>query len=102
MSLAGLRPDFPLVEKTAPLPKNSFAVFCGPPVVIKFTLPVQKKLGFAPDTIYATLENRMKCGLGKCGRCNVGFKYVCKEGPVLTAAELEVMPAEFWSGLAFH
>jgi NAD(P)H-flavin reductase len=41
------------------------------------------------------MENRMKCGLGKCGRCNIGPVYVCKDGPVFTAAELEALPAEY-------
>jgi len=54
--------------------------------MIKFTLPVLAKLGFAAERIYTTLKNRMKCGLGKCGRCNIGATYVCKDGPVFTAA----------------
>ena len=45
--------------------------------------------------IWTTLENRMKCGLGKCGRCNVGEIYVCKEGPVFTAAQVAAMPNDF-------
>jgi NAD(P)H-flavin reductase len=52
-------------------------------------------LGFSPDNVYMTLENKMKCGLGKCGRCNVGNVYVCKDGPVFTAAELKSLPQEF-------
>ena len=47
------------------------------------------KLGFAPENIFTTLENRMKCGVGKCGRCNVGKSYVCKDGPVFTLAQLQ-------------
>ena len=53
-----------------------------------------KRLGFRSEDVYTTLENRMKCGIGKCGRCNVGNVYVCKEGPVFTAAEVEAMPRE--------
>jgi NAD(P)H-flavin reductase len=63
--------------------------------MIKFTLPVLAKLNFPGDRIYTTLENRMKCGLGKCGRCNIGETYVCKDGPVFTAAEIAAMPQEF-------
>jgi len=63
--------------------------------MIKFTLPVLDKLGFKPENIYTTLENRMKCGLGKCGRCNVGKVYVCKEGPVFSAAQMKELPAEY-------
>ena len=52
--------------------------------MIKYTLPVLEKLGFPDERIYTTLENRMKCGIGKCGRCNIGPVYVCKDGPVFT------------------
>jgi len=71
------------------------AVVCGPPIMIKYTLPVLDRLGFPPDRIYTTLENRMKCGIGKCGRCNIGPVYVCKDGPVFTAAELSTLPQEY-------
>lgn len=84
-----------IVEKAAPSADNTFAVICGPPVMIKFTLPVLQKLGFPDESIYTTLENRMKCGLGKCGRCNIGNVYVCKDGPVFTAAQLRELPAEY-------
>jgi NAD(P)H-flavin reductase len=74
---------------------NAVAVVCGPPVMIKFTLPVLAELGFASDNVYTTLENRMKCGVGKCGRCNAGQVYVCKDGPVFTAAQLHGLPNDF-------
>ena len=70
-------------------------MLCGPPIVVKLTLPVLAELGFADEAIFTTLENRMKCGLGKCGRCNIGPVYVCKDGPVFTAAQLKELPAEF-------
>jgi len=84
-----------IVEKTAPSPENTIAVICGPPIMIKLTLPVLSKLGFKPDKIYTTLENRMKCGVGMCGRCNVGKFFVCKDGPVFTLEQTEKMPPEF-------
>jgi len=84
-----------ILEEAAPSADNTIALVCGPPVMIKFTLPVLEKLGFADEQIYTTLENRMKCGLGKCGRCNVGNVYVCKDGPVFTARQVRVMPQEF-------
>ena len=84
-----------ILEETAPSAENSIALVCGPPIMIKFTLPVFAKLGFSDDQVYTTLENRMKCGLGKCGRCNVGNVYVCKDGPVFTARQVKAMPLEF-------
>ncbi len=84
-----------IVEKVAPAAENAVAVVCGPPIMIKFTLPVLQRLGFPPERIFTTLENRMKCGIGKCGRCNIGPVYVCKDGPVFTAAELAQLPPEF-------
>jgi sulfhydrogenase subunit gamma (sulfur reductase) len=83
-----------LVEAVKPSPASRIAVLCGPPIMIKFTLASLTKLGFSKDEVYTTLENRMKCGLGKCGRCNVGPVYVCKEGPVFTARQLENLPPE--------
>ena len=85
----------PVVEKTAPSADNAVVVLCGPPIVVKMTLPVLAKLGFADDHVYTTLETRMKCGIGKCGRCNIGPVYVCKDGPVFTAAQLKALPAEY-------
>jgi sulfhydrogenase subunit gamma (sulfur reductase) len=83
-----------VTREIAPSSENSVAVVCGPPVMIKFTLPVLHELGFAPERIYTSLEKRMKCGLGKCGRCNVGPKYVCKDGPVFSFAELRALPSD--------
>jgi NAD(P)H-flavin reductase len=54
-----------------------------------------QKLGFKDENIITTLENRMKCGLGKCGRCNVGNVYVCKDGPVFSYARMKELPQEF-------
>ena len=86
----------PLVlEKLAPSSENSVAILCGPPVMIKFTMPVLKKLGFQDKDIYTTLENRMKCGFGKCGRCNVGKVFVCKDGPVFSYEQILSLPEEY-------
>jgi NAD(P)H-flavin reductase len=63
--------------------------------MIKYCLVALDKLGFSDDNVYTTLENKMKCGVGKCGRCNVGDEYVCKEGPVYTAAEVKKMYSDF-------
>ena len=74
---------------------NSIAIVCGPPIMIKFTQPVLEKLGFPPERIIFSLEMRMKCGIGICGRCNIGDKYVCKDGPVFSLAELKGLPGEY-------
>ncbi len=84
-----------VLDQAGVSPDNAVAVVCGPPIMIKFTIPVLEKAGFAPQNIYTTLENRMKCGLGKCGRCNVGAVYVCKEGPVFRLDELRALPDEY-------
>lgn len=77
-----------------PSTENAVAITCGPPIMIKFTLQALDKLGFRPEQIYTTLERRMKCGIGICGRCNIGDKYVCVDGPVFTYAELKDMVDE--------
>jgi len=84
-----------VVKQVAPDAKNAIALVCGPPIMIKFTIPILFDLGFAADKILNSLEMRMKCGIGKCGRCNIGNKYVCKDGPVFTYAELQTMPQEY-------
>jgi sulfhydrogenase subunit gamma (sulfur reductase) len=81
-----------VLKELAPGHDNCVALVCGPPIMIKFSLPVLTELGFTPDNIYTTLENRMKCGVGKCGRCNVGSLYVCKDGPVFTVRQILAMP----------
>jgi NAD(P)H-flavin reductase len=67
----------------------------GPPIMIKNTLPILDKMGVKPESVYTSIENRMKCGIGKCGRCNVGPLYVCKEGPVLTMEQLQRLPMDY-------
>lgn len=84
-----------VLEKLAPKCENTIAIVCGPPIMIKFTFPVLQKLGFQDKDIFTTLENRMKCGFGKCGRCNVGKYFVCKDGPVFTLEQLKDLPPEY-------
>lgn len=84
-----------VLEKAAPSSENTVAILCGPPVMIKFTMPVLKRLGFQDKNIYTTLENRMKCGFGKCGRCNVGKIFVCKDGPVFSYEQILTLPEEY-------
>jgi NAD(P)H-flavin reductase len=84
-----------ITKEVAPSADNAAALVCGPPVMIKYTIPVLKELGFSPEQIILSLEMRMKCGIGMCGRCNIGGKYVCKDGPVFTLAQLNQMPDEY-------
>lgn len=84
-----------VLKEVAPTSNNTIALVCGPPVMIKFTLPVLKDLGFTSESIFLSLEMRMKCGIGKCGRCNIGCKYVCKDGPVFSYAALQGLPDEY-------
>lgn len=70
-------------------------LMCGPPIMIKFTLAGLMDLGFKKEQVYTTMELRMKCGIGKCGRCNIGNKYVCKDGPVFRFDELDELPNEY-------
>jgi len=84
-----------VVKQVAPSSTNAVVLICGPPVMIKFTMPVIEGLGFTPENILLSLEMRMKCGVGKCGRCNIGDKFVCKDGPVFTYEELQMMPKEY-------
>lgn len=67
---------------------------CGPPIMIKFTLAAFREMGFKDENIITTLERRMKCGIGICGRCNLGGKYVCLDGPVFSQAQLNELPPE--------
>ena len=68
---------------------------CGPPIMIKFVLAALTEMGFDKTQVYTTLELRMKCGVGKCGRCNIGSKYVCKDGPVFRCDEIDELPPEY-------
>lgn len=88
----GLIPN--VLLEMEPKPKNCVAIVCGPPIMIKFTLQALEKMKFKPEQIITTLERRMKCGVGICGRCNIGEKYVCIDGPVFTLAELKEIPNE--------
>ncbi len=71
------------------------ALLCGPPIMIKFTLASLQEMGYDKTQVYTTMELRMKCGVGKCGRCNIGSKYVCKDGPVFRCDQLDELPNEY-------
>jgi sulfhydrogenase subunit gamma (sulfur reductase) len=83
------------VADKKPKPDNTMAITCGPPIMIKTVIKALKDLQFGDEQIYTTVENKMKCGIGKCGRCNIGRHYVCKDGPVYSWAELKNLPQEY-------
>jgi len=78
-----------VLEQVAPSAKEAVAIVCGPPIMIRFTFPVLENLGFTPEQMITTLEKRMKCGIGKCGRCNIGNLFVCRDGPVFSFAQIK-------------
>ncbi|MBI4302521.1 MAG: FAD/NAD(P)-binding protein [Chloroflexi bacterium] len=77
-----------VVQELKPSPANAVAILCGPPIMIKFTLARLKELCFADAQIVTTLEAKMKCGMGRCMRCNIGDKFVCADGPVFTFEQI--------------
>jgi len=86
----------PITEQKAPQgDAETYAIVCGPPIMIKFTQPVLEKLGYTHDHIIMSLENRMKCGIGMCGRCGIGKELVCKDGPVFTLDQINETPREY-------
>jgi len=69
--------------------KNAYVVSCGPLVMLRFVTLACINLGFAPDHIYLSMNRKMSCGIGKCGRCNIGPYYLCKDGPDMCYAEIQ-------------
>lgn len=86
--VTGLFNDHPAPElEKIEVPNDAILIVCGPPIMINFACQDLVSIGFKPENIYISLEGHMKCGIGKCGHCNIGTKYVCKDGPVFTYAE---------------
>ena len=84
-----------IVKEVAPSPDNAVAIICGPPIMIRTAVAELVKIGWEDEQILNSLEMRMKCGIGKCGRCNIGSNFVCIDGPVFSLAELKKMPNEY-------
>ena len=78
-----------VLNEVAPKPDNTVAVTCGPPIMIKYRAPEPRHPRLWRRDIITTLEARMKCGIGVCGRCNIGTHYICKDGPVFSLAQLK-------------
>ena len=76
-------------------PSENISVVCGPPIMMKFVVRNLTKIGFTSENIYLSLERMMKCGIGKCGHCNIGKYYVCQDGPVFTYEQVKDIPNPF-------
>lgn len=84
-----------LLDKVKMDLKNSVAVVCGPPIMMKFGTLKLLDLGYQPENIYLSMEKNMSCGLGKCGHCALGKYYVCKDGPVFRYDLIKDIP-DIW------
>jgi len=89
----GLLPD--VFERQGLAPDGRVVLACGPPVMLHYLFASLEKTGYAPGQVFTTLENKMKCGFGQCGRCNVGSFYVCRDGPVVSWERMRSLPADF-------
>lgn len=74
---------------------NSFAVSCGPEIMLKFVTYKLLSVGFKPEQIYLSMNRNMSCGMGICGRCNIGPYYLCKDGPDMNYAQIQKYPDVF-------
>jgi len=75
--------------------KNTIAVVIGPPIMYKFVIKSLQTMGIPDENILVSLERRMKCGVGKCGHCQINGVYVCKEGPVFNYKQIRNLPEAF-------
>ncbi len=73
-------------------PQKTYAVVCGPPIMYKFVIKDLKSRNVPDDHIIVSLERRMKCGVGKCGHCQINQLYVCKDGPVFNYSDIKGVP----------
>ena len=69
--------------------RNAVALVCGPEIMMRYVAKCLETIGFADKQIFLSLERRMKCGIGKCGHCQIGINYVCKDGPVFNYADIK-------------
>ncbi|MEM2843044.1 MAG: FAD/NAD(P)-binding protein [Candidatus Bathyarchaeia archaeon] len=81
-----------LFEDMETTPDNAIVMTCGPEIMMRFVVKGLTAKGFSEDQIYVSLERRMKCGIAQCGHCQIGKKYVCKDGPVFAYSEIKGSP----------
>ncbi|MGC8962262.1 MAG: FAD/NAD(P)-binding protein, partial [Candidatus Bathyarchaeia archaeon] len=81
-----------LIEDVEVKPEGSVVMVCGPEVMMHFVVKALISRGFGEDQIHLSLERRMKCGVGQCGHCQIGSKYVCRDGPVFSYEEIMGLP----------
>jgi NAD(P)H-flavin reductase len=86
----GLIPE--VFERQGLAPDGRIVIACGPPIMLHFLFKSLEKIGYDPQQVITTLENKMKCGFGHCGRCNVGSFYVCRDGPVVSWEQMLALP----------
>lgn len=89
----GLLPH--VFERLALGPDGRIVIVCGPPIMLHFMFLALEKSGFTPEQVVTTMENKMKCGIGLCGRCTIGRVFVCRDGPVFTWAQVRAFPKDF-------
>ena len=82
-------------ERQGLAPDGRIVIACGPPIMLHFLFQSLESLNYSPEQVVTTLENKMKCGFGHCGRCNVGSFYVCRDGPVVSWEQMQALPADF-------
>jgi sulfhydrogenase subunit gamma (sulfur reductase) len=78
-----------LFPKISVNPRNTVAITCGPPIMYRFVLMEMLGKGIPETQIYLSLERRMKCGVGKCGHCQINSLYCCQQGPVFNYANIK-------------
>ena len=85
-----------LFEKLKIDAEKTVGLSCGPPIMLKFVTLGFEKLGIKDGDMHISLERRMQCGIGKCGHCNIGDKYVCTDGPVFRYSDIKSMSEDVW------
>jgi NAD(P)H-flavin reductase len=68
---------------------KSIALICGPEIMMRYAAKCLETIGYRDKQLYLSLERRMKCGIGKCGHCQIGTRYVCRDGPVFNYADIK-------------